>query len=95
MVKESDGGKSYERGAPGAAAAVVAVDVAARQVGRGHERVALVGAAVLSQRVYALLAVGLPGVRHGAVAVGVPPHQVHAILGEKQALVQTGYISFE
>lgn len=78
---------SYECGAPGAAAAVVAVDVAARQVGRGHERVALVGAAVLSQRVYALLTVGLPGVCHGAVAVGVPPHQIHAVLREKQVLL--------
>lgn len=75
---------SYERGgsAPYAAgvAAVVAVGVAARQVGRGHERVALVGAAVLRQRVHALLAGGLPGISQGTVAVGVPRHQVHAVL---------------
>lgn len=68
--------KSYEcsGAAPARAAAVVAVGVAARQVGRGHERVALVGAAVLGQRVHALLAGGLPGVSQGAVAVGVPRH---------------------
>lgn len=77
---------SYERGAAGAAAAVVAVGVAARQVGRGHERVALVGAAVLSQRVHALLTVGLPGVRHRTVAVGVPRHQVHAVLRQREKL---------
>lgn len=84
--KYSDGGNSssYERGAPGAAAAVVAVGVAARQVGRGHERVALVRAAVLSQRVHALLTAGLPGVRHRTVAVGVPRHQIHAVLRERQ-----------
>lgn len=75
---------SYERGAPGAAAAVVAVGVAARQVGRGHQRVALVGAAVLSQRVHALLTVGLPSVRHRTVAVGVPRHQIHAVLRERE-----------
>lgn len=84
--KESDGDmpSSYERGAPGAAAAVVAVDVAARQVGRGHEREALVGAAVLSQRVHTLLTVGLPSVCHRTVAVGVPRHQIHAVLTEKE-----------
>lgn len=71
---------SYKCGAAGAAAAVVAVGVAARQVGRGHERVPLVRAAVLSQNVHALLAVGLAGVRHGAVPTGVPRHQVHAVL---------------
>lgn len=73
---------SYERRAAGAAA-VVAVGVAPRQVGRGHEREALVGAAVLSQRVHALLAVGLPSVRHRAAAVSVPRHQIHAVLREK------------
>lgn len=73
-------GCSYERGAPDAAAAVVAVGVAARQVGRGHERVALVRTAVLSQSVHALLTVGLPGVGDGAVAVDVPRQQVHAVL---------------
>lgn len=62
------------------AAAVVAVGVAARQVRRGHEWVALVGAAVLCQRIHALLAGGLPGVCQGAVAVGVPRHQIHAVL---------------
>lgn len=76
---------SYKRGgstplATGAAA-VVAVGVAAREVGRGHERVTLIGAAVLRQRVHALLAGGLPGVCQGTVAVGVPCHQVHAVLG--------------
>lgn len=71
---------SYERSATNAAATVVAVGVTARQVGRGHERVALVGAAVLSQRVHAFLTTGLPGVRHRAVAVGIPRHQIDAVL---------------
>lgn len=73
---------SYECGGstPSTATAVVAVGVATRQVGRGHERVAFIGAAVLRQRVHALLASGLPGVRKGTVAVGVPRHQVHAVL---------------
>lgn len=75
---------SYERGAPNAAAAVVAVGVAARQVGRGHERVALVRTAVLGQSVHALLAAGLSGVGHGAVAVDVPGQKVHAVLGDSK-----------
>ena len=75
--------RSYEGGAAAAAAAVVAVGVAAGQVGRGHEREALVRTAVLSQRVHALLAVGLPSVRHRTVTVGVPRHQVHAVLERK------------
>lgn len=64
----------------GAAGAVVTVGVAARQVGRGHQRVAVVGATVLGQRVDNLLAARLAGVRHRAVTVGVPRHQVHAVL---------------
>lgn len=85
-------GRSYESRAPGAAAAVVAVGVAAGQVGRGHEWVSLVGATVLRQRVHALLTVGLPGVRHGAVAVGVPRHQVHTVLrnGRENSWVRAG-----
>lgn len=82
---------SYERGAAGAAAAVVAVGVAAGQVGRGHERVALVRTPVLGQRVHALLAAGLPGVGHGAVAVDVSRQKVHAVLGtSKQRRALTG-----
>lgn len=81
---------SYERGAAGAAAAVVAVGVAARQVWRRHEREALVRTAVLRQRVHTLLTVGLPSVRHRAVTVGVPRHQVHAVLHtEGQILINT------
>lgn len=79
---------SYERGAAQAAAAVVAVGVAARQVGRSHQGVALVAAAVLRQDVHALLAAGLPRVRHGAVPVGVPRHQVRAVL-RRQRRVRT------
>lgn len=76
--------RSYEGGAPDAAAAVVAVGVAARQVGRGHEGVAVVGAAVLGQDVHALLTAGLTGVRHGAVPTGVPRRHVHAVLRRRR-----------
>lgn len=91
-VPESRSGRSLgsnERGAPDAAAAVVAVGVAAGEVGRGHERVALVRAAVLGERVHALLAVRLAGVRHRAVAVDVPRQQVHAVLRDKHQNIRT------
>lgn len=77
---------SYERGAPNAAAAVVAVGVAAWEVGRGHERVTLVRTAVLSQSVHALLTAGLSGVGHRAVAVDVPRQKVHAVLGDRKQM---------
>lgn len=71
---------SDESGAPDAAAAVVAVGVAARQVGRGHERVAVVRAAILRQNVHTLLTTGLTSVRHCAVSTGVPRCHVHTVL---------------
>lgn len=79
-------GPSYERGAADAAAAVVAVGVATREVGRGHERVTLVRAAVLSQSVHALLTAGLSGIRHRAVAVDVPRQKVHTVLGDSKQM---------
>lgn len=71
---------SYKCGAAGAAAAVVAVCVATRQIGCGNERVSLICAAVLSQNVHALLTVGLAGIRQGAVTTGIPRHQIHTVL---------------
>lgn len=55
MSEKGGAWQSDKRGAADTAAAVVAIGVAARQVGCGHERVALVRAAILGQRVHALL----------------------------------------
>lgn len=63
-----------------AAAAVIAIIVPAWQVGRGHERVTLVGTAVLKEDVHTLLTVGLPRVRQCRIAVSIPCHDVHAVL---------------
>lgn len=63
-----------------AAAAVIAIIVPAWQVGRGHERVTLVGTAVLKEDVHTLLTVSLPRVRQCRIAVSIPCHDVHAVL---------------
>lgn len=62
-----------------AAAAVIAIIVSAGQVGRGHERVTLVGTAILEEDVHAFLAVSLSRVRQRCVAVGIPCHDVHPV----------------
>lgn len=63
-----------------AAAAVIAIIVPAGQVGCGHERVTLVGTAVLKEDVHTLLTVSLPCVRQCRIAVSIPCHDVHAVL---------------
>lgn len=66
--------------APCAAAAVVAVVVPAREVGRGHEWVALVRAAVLQQHIHTFLTVGLARIGQCCVAVGITRHDVYPVL---------------
>lgn len=69
-------------------AAVVAVSVLPGQVGGGHEREALVGAAVLQKDLGALLAGGLPRVGQRRVPVCVAGHHVHAVLRRQQSRVR-------
>ena len=69
-------------------AAVVAVSVLPGQVGGGHEREALVGAAVLQQDFGALLAGGLPRVGQSRVPVRVAGHHVHPVLWRQQSRVK-------
>lgn len=68
-------------------AAVVAVSVLPGQVGGGHEREALVGAAVLQQDFGALLAGGLPRIGQCRVPVRVAGHHVHPVLWRQQSRV--------